>query len=51
VYVHAPENRFRRVAVDAGDMLPDNRQIIKSGIKPGDKVVAQALVLENTVEQ
>jgi cobalt-zinc-cadmium efflux system membrane fusion protein len=51
VYVPAPDNQFRRVAVVAGDMLPGNRQTIKSGIHPGDRVVAKALELENTVEQ
>ena len=32
-------------------MLPDNMQEIVSGLKPGDQVVANALVLQNTVEQ
>ena len=43
--------RFRRVEVAAGDMLPGNMQEIVSGIKPGAEVVANALVLQNTVEQ
>jgi hypothetical protein len=32
-------------------MLPGNQQEILSGLKPGRKIVANALVLENTVEQ
>lgn len=51
VYMPTGENTFRRVEVSAGDMLPNNMQDIKSGIKPGDRVVANALVLQSTVEQ
>ncbi len=32
-------------------MLPGNLQEIVSGIEPGAKVAANALVLQNTVEQ
>jgi hypothetical protein len=32
-------------------MLPGNMQEIESGIKPGQRVVSNALVLENTLEQ
>jgi hypothetical protein len=32
-------------------MLPDNMQEVVSGMKPGDQVVSNALVLQNTVEQ
>jgi hypothetical protein len=32
-------------------MLPGNMQEILSGIKPGEKIVQNALVLQNTVEQ
>lgn len=51
VYVPSGSNEFRRVAVVTGSMLPGNLQEIKSGIRPGDRVVAAALVLENTLEQ
>ena len=51
VYVPGESGRFHRVRVDAGDMLPGNLQEIRSGIGPGTRVVASALVLENTVEQ
>ena len=37
--------------VMGGDMLPGNMQEVVSGINPGDQVVANALVLQSTVEQ
>ena len=51
VYTPAGDDAFRRVEVVAGGMLPDNQQEIISGVQPGDRVVANALVLQNTVEQ
>jgi cobalt-zinc-cadmium efflux system membrane fusion protein len=51
VYVPAEGNRFQRVGVRAGAMLPGNMQEILSGIAPGQRVVQNALVLQNTVEQ
>jgi cobalt-zinc-cadmium efflux system membrane fusion protein len=51
VYVPADDNQFRRVEVRAGAMLPGNMQEILSGIAPGQRVVQNALVLQNTVEQ
>jgi cobalt-zinc-cadmium efflux system membrane fusion protein len=52
-WVYAPlgNGRFRRQEVAAGGMLPDNMQEVASGIKAGDRVVANALVFQNTVEQ
>ncbi len=51
VYVKAPNNQFRRAEVVGGNMLPGNKQEITSGLQPGTEVVANALVLQNTVEQ
>jgi cobalt-zinc-cadmium efflux system membrane fusion protein len=51
VYSPASDDHFRRVEVVAGDMLPNGMQEVVSGIKPGDKVVSNALVLQSTVEQ
>ncbi len=51
VYIPTSEGHFRRNEVVAGGMLPGNMQDVKSGLKPGDKVVANALVLQSTVEQ
>jgi len=38
------------VEVVAGRILPDKTQEVISGISPGQQVVANALVLQNTVE-
>jgi membrane fusion protein, heavy metal efflux system len=51
VYAPAPDNHFRRIEVVPGAMLPDKMEEVVSGIKPGDKVVSNALVLQSTVEQ
>ena len=51
VYVPASAGKFRRVEVVSGKMLPGNLQEIVSGLRAGQQVVANALVLENTVEQ
>jgi cobalt-zinc-cadmium efflux system membrane fusion protein len=51
VYVPAGENAFRRVEVTGGNMLPPGQQEITSGIRPGERVVTNALVFQNTVEQ
>jgi cobalt-zinc-cadmium efflux system membrane fusion protein len=51
VYVPAAHGRFRRVEVVGGAMLPGNLQELRSGLEPGARVVANALVFQNTVEQ
>jgi cobalt-zinc-cadmium efflux system membrane fusion protein len=51
VYVVAGDKKFKRVEVTAGVNLPDNMQEILSGVQPGQLVVSNALVLQNTVEQ
>jgi len=51
VYVPAGRARFRRVEVRAGANLPDKEQEVLSGIEPGQEVVSNALVLQNTAEQ
>jgi membrane fusion protein, heavy metal efflux system len=51
VYVPAGNKQFRRVEVTSGEMLPDKMQEIVSGLKAGQEVVTNALVLQNTVEQ
>jgi cobalt-zinc-cadmium efflux system membrane fusion protein len=51
IYVPAEGGRFRRVEVTGGNMLPGGMQEIVSGIKPGQQVVSNALVMQNTVEQ
>ena len=49
VYVPAPNNRFRRVGVVGGDPLAGDLQQIRSGIKPNQQVVANAVVLEHVI--
>ncbi len=51
VYLPAGDGKFRRVEVKTGKTLPDKMQEVLSGIKPGDSVVSNGLVLQNTVEQ
>lgn len=51
VYVVAADKSFRRVEVTAGEMLPKNMQEVVTGLKPGQQVAANALVLQNTAEQ
>lgn len=51
VYTPAPDNKFQRLEVIGGDFLADNMQEIKSGLKAGQQVVTNALVLEHTIDQ
>ena len=51
VYLLLDDGRFQRVEVTAGAILPDNSQEVLAGIHPGQKLVANALVLQNTLEQ
>lgn len=53
VFVPAPANKFRRVEVMSGDLLPEdvNLQEIKSGLQPGQQVVTNALVLDHVLGQ
>jgi cobalt-zinc-cadmium efflux system membrane fusion protein len=51
VYAPVSTGHFKRLEVVTGNMLPGNMQEVVSGIKPGDQVVSNALVLQNTVEQ
>ncbi len=53
VFVPAPDGKFRRVEVVSGDLLPDNTSLqeIRSGIRPGQQLVANALVLDHVLAQ
>jgi cobalt-zinc-cadmium efflux system membrane fusion protein len=51
-WIYVPENgQFRRVPVTAGEMLPGGAQEVISGVTPGQRVVANALQFQNSVEQ
>lgn len=47
VYVPDGKNSFRRVEVHGGKMVGPGMQEIVSGIRPGERVVADALTLQN----
>ncbi|HUV71027.1 MAG TPA: efflux RND transporter periplasmic adaptor subunit [Terracidiphilus sp.] len=51
VFVPAGGNQFKRTEVHAGEMLSGNRQLILSGIDPGQQVVTNALLLESAGNQ
>jgi membrane fusion protein, heavy metal efflux system len=51
VYIPAGNRTFRRLEVKSGEFLPNKMQEIVSGLNPGQQVVGNALVLQNTVEQ
>jgi len=51
VYTPIGGGHFKRLEVVTGSMLVGNLQEVVSGIKPGDQVVLNALVMQNTVEQ
>jgi cobalt-zinc-cadmium efflux system membrane fusion protein len=51
VYVPVEGGKFRRIEVKSGNMLPGRMQELLSGLQPGQKVVANALELQNTLEQ
>ncbi len=50
VYLPAGAGEFKRISVEAGDMLPGQQQEILSGLEPGQQVVANALSMQSTVE-
>lgn len=51
VFVPTPDKKFRRVEVVSGELLSDNTsmQEVKSGLKPGQQVVTNALVLDHVL--
>jgi membrane fusion protein, heavy metal efflux system len=53
VFIPAPDKKFRRVQVVSGDVLTENTNLqeIKSGLKPGQQVVTNALVLDHVLAQ
>ena len=51
VYVDLGDGRFDRREVVGGQMLSGDRQELRSGLRPGERVVANALVFQNTAEQ
>jgi cobalt-zinc-cadmium efflux system membrane fusion protein len=50
VYVPQGPHTFRRVEVASGQMIPPDKQEVLSGIRPGDRVVTNALLLQTSGE-
>lgn len=50
VFVPQGSSGFRRIAVQPGDLLPGDRQVILSGVAPGQPVVRSVLQLEAQLE-
>jgi cobalt-zinc-cadmium efflux system membrane fusion protein len=50
VYVPAAENKFHRLQVVSGDSLPNDKQEVKVGLKPGRQVVQNPLALQNEID-
>ncbi len=50
VYMPQGDNTFRRVEVRSGRMIAPGQQEILSGVQPGQRVVVDALDLQNAVE-
>jgi len=51
VYVAMGDKKFKRLEVTTGVTLPNNQQELLTGLQPGQRVVTNALVLQNAVEQ
>lgn len=51
VYVPISSNQFKRTEVQAGALIDGNRQVILSGLNPGEQVVTDALLLETAGNQ
>lgn len=53
IFVPDSDRKFRRLEVISGDLLPENLQLqeIRSGLKPGQQVVTNALVLDHVLGQ
>jgi cobalt-zinc-cadmium efflux system membrane fusion protein len=50
-WVYIPmQEKFKRVEVVGGEQLPNNMQQILSGLQPGQKVVTNAINLENAID-
>jgi cobalt-zinc-cadmium efflux system membrane fusion protein len=53
VFVPSEDKKFRRLEVVSGELLPDNMNLqeIKTGLRPGQHVVTNALVLDQVLSQ
>jgi cobalt-zinc-cadmium efflux system membrane fusion protein len=51
VFIPAPNSSFRRLEINGGKILPNNMQLVQSGIGPGQQIVKDALSMEAESEQ
>ena len=51
VYVPASDHKFRRTEVSAGTVQSGGTQIVKTGLGPGQQVVANALQLTSEAQE
>lgn len=50
-WVFVPDQgKFRRIEVVAGQQVPNNMQEVLSGLRPGQQVVSNAVVLQNAID-
>jgi membrane fusion protein, heavy metal efflux system len=50
VFVPAENQKFRRAEVTGGEQLPNQMQEVLSGLQPGQRVVTNALALQNAID-
>ncbi len=50
IYVPTADQKFRRQQVVGGQMLPNQQQELLSGSQPGQRVVTNALALQNAID-
>jgi cobalt-zinc-cadmium efflux system membrane fusion protein len=44
------EEKFKRIEVVSGEQLPNGMQVIRSGVRPGEQVVTNAINLQNVID-
>jgi len=44
------DGKFKRIEVVSGEQLPNNMQVIVSGLQPGQQVVTNAINLQNVID-
>jgi membrane fusion protein, heavy metal efflux system len=50
-WVYVPvQDKFKRIEVIGGEQLPDKKQVILSGLRPGQQVVTNAINLQNVID-
>jgi cobalt-zinc-cadmium efflux system membrane fusion protein len=50
-WVYTPaDGKFKRIEVVSGEQLPNNMQVIVSGLQPGQQVVTNAINLQNVID-